>query len=201
MAAASLRALLAGSIDYAGLFPPATLTLEPALRNYAEYARSAESWMLGAFILPWEKFEEAAANLAPFDVEYRLRVSALGPKTDNAAEFIEELLVGADAIRAFDAQHGAIASITQIEMALPTEPGASLADTNRALAGLDVPTFWEANVDEAERTIAFVAERRATGAGRFGFKLRTGGVIASAFPSSIQIARALVAAAAQRRAD
>ncbi len=87
--------------------------------------------------------------------------------------------------------------ITQIEMALPTEPGASLVETNRALAGLHVPTFWEASVDEAERTIAFVAERRATGAGRFGFKLRTGGVIASAFPSSVQIARALVAAATQ----
>ncbi len=120
MAVASLRALLAGAIDYAGLFPPATLTLEPALRNYAEYARSAESWMLGAFILPWEKFEEAGANLAPFDVEHRLCVSALGPKTDNASEFIEELLAGADAIRAFDAGHGAIAGITQIEMALPS---------------------------------------------------------------------------------
>ena len=197
MAAASLRALLDGAIDYAGLFPPATLSLEPALQNYAAYLRSAESWMLGAFILPWEKFEDAAAYLSPFDVEHRLRVSALGPKTDNAAEFIAELSAGVDTIRALDAQHGATAAITQIEMALPSEPGASLADTNRALGGLNVPTFWEANVDDAERTIGFVAEHRATGAGRFGFKLRTGGVIASAFPSSIQIARALVAAAAQ----
>lgn len=196
MAAASLRALLAGAIDYAGLFPPATLTLEPALRNYAGYLRSAESWMLGAFILPWEKFEET--NLTPFDVEHRLRVSALGPKTEHASEFIEELLTGVDAIRAFNARHGAITAITQIEMASPNEPGASLADIHRALAEWAVPTFWEANVDDAERTIAFVAEHRATGAARFGFKLRTGGVIASAFPSSIQIARALVAAALQR---
>jgi hypothetical protein len=198
MVAASLRALLCGAIDYAGLFPPATLTLEPALRNYAEYVRSAESWMLGAFILPWEKFEESAASLTPFDVEHCLRVSALGPKTDNAPEFLGELAAGVETIRAFDAQHGATAAITQIEMPLPSEPGASLADTNRALGGLNVPTFWEANVDDAERAIGFVAEHRATGAGRFGFKLRTGGVIASAFPSSIQVARALVAAAAQR---
>ena len=197
MPVASLRALLTGAIDYAGLFPPASLTLEPALKNHAEYVRSPESWMLGAFILPWAKFEDVSSNLAQFDVEHRLCISALGPKTENAAEFIEALFSGSEPIRAFDARHGATASITQIEMTLPNEPGASLADTNRALAGLDLPVFWEAPVDEAERTVGFVAERRATGTGRYGFKLRTGGVIASAFPSSIQIARALVATVAR----
>ena len=34
MRADSLRALLAHAIDYAGLFPPANLALEPALKNY-----------------------------------------------------------------------------------------------------------------------------------------------------------------------
>ncbi len=197
-AAASLHALLAGSIDYASLFPPASLALEPALKNHAEYVRSLESWMLGAFVLPLGKFEETSALLAPFNVDHRLSISALGAKTDNASEFIEALAVGAETIRDFDERHGATAAVTQIEIPLPTEPGASLDETNRALAGLKAPTFMETNIDEAERTISFVAERRATGAGRFGFKLRTGGVVASAFPSSIQIARALVAAAAQR---
>lgn len=197
-AAASLQALLAGSIDYAGLFPPANLALDQALKNQGGYVRSAESWMLGALVLPLGKFDEASALLAPFDVEQRLAISALGAKTENAAEFIAALADGAETIRDFDERHGATAAVTQLEISLPNEPGASLAETNRALAGLNVPTFLEANVDEAERTIAFVAERRATGAGRFGFKLRTGGVVASAFPSSIQIARALVAAAAQR---
>lgn len=198
MPSASLRALLEGAIDYAGLFPPASLALDPALRNQAEYVRSGEAWMLGAFVLPMRKFDEAASLLRPFDVEHRLSVSALGPATENAAEFIDELSAGGEKIRAFNQEYGAIASVTQIEMALPAEPGASLAETNRALAGIDVPTFWEAKVDEAERTIAFIAERHATGAGRYGFKLRTGGVVASAFPSSIQIARALVAAAKNR---
>jgi hypothetical protein len=198
MASASLRALLAGAVDYAGLFPPASLTLEPALQNQAHYVRSRDAWMLGAFVLPFAKFAEAGSLLAPFNVEDRLCLSALGPKTENAAEFLEALAVGTEKIFAFNAQYGATASVTQLEMALPSEPGASLADTNRALAGLDVPIFWEGNVDDAERSIGFVAENRATGAGRFGFKLRTGGVVASAFPSSVQVARALVAAATLR---
>ena len=159
MPAASLRALLTGAIDYAGLFPPASLSLEPRaqeLRGVCHWP--AESWMLGAFILPFAKFEDASANLAPFDVEHRLCVSALGPPTDNAAEFINELYEGAERTRSgpLTRRNGAIASITQIEMALPAERPArrSPSSTNRALArSLDVPTFWEANVDEeAERT-------------------------------------------------
>jgi hypothetical protein len=193
MPAASLRALLAGAIDYAGLFPPASLTLKPALQNHAEYVRSTDSWMLGAFILPWAKFDTASDELGRFDAVNRVRISALGPKTESASEFIAALIAGADAIRVFETRHGAVASVSQIEMTLPMEPGATLTGTNRALAGLEIPLFWEAASDDAERIISFIAERRRTGAGRFGFKLRTGGVIASAFPSSVQIARALVA--------
>jgi hypothetical protein len=46
MPATSLHALLAHSIDYAGMFPPCSLGLEPALRNQAEYVRSPDAWML-----------------------------------------------------------------------------------------------------------------------------------------------------------
>jgi hypothetical protein len=60
-----LRALLSGLIDYAGLFPPAGLGMEEAVRNYASY-RSGEHagfgefrWMLGRFVL-------AAARLGEF---------------------------------------------------------------------------------------------------------------------------------------
>lgn len=197
-ASASLRALLAGSIDYAGLFPPASLTLEPALKNYAEYLRSTEAWMLGAFVLPWGKFAAASASMTHFDVINRFRISALGSKTESATEFIATLESGASSILAFDAQHGAVAGVAQVEMALPTEPGVTLSSANTALAGLEVCTFLEAPPDEAERTIAFLGERSWSGAGKYGFKLRTGGVIASAFPSAVQIARALVAAAESR---
>jgi len=37
MLAKSQKALLAGLIDYAGLFPPAALSMEEAVRNYARY--------------------------------------------------------------------------------------------------------------------------------------------------------------------
>ena len=57
MSPASLRALLAHSIDYAGMFPPCSLGLGPALRNQAEYVRSSDAWMLGGFVLSTEQFD------------------------------------------------------------------------------------------------------------------------------------------------
>ncbi|MDQ6624836.1 MAG: hypothetical protein M3Y69_01665 [Verrucomicrobiota bacterium] len=195
---ASLRALLNGTVDYAGLFPPASLALEPALANYSAYVRSADAWMLGAFVLPLAKFDEASADLRGFDVENRLQVSALGAKTDTPAEFITAVERAGETIKTFGAQHGAFAGVTQLEMPLATRPGATIGAAYDALNGIDIPVFWEAPADAAERTIVALAEHRnETAAAQFGFKLRTGGVVPAAFPSSVQIARALVAAVHQ----
>lgn len=46
----ALEALLAGAIDYAGLFPPASLPLAQAAANYESYRRSPQQWMLGRFV-------------------------------------------------------------------------------------------------------------------------------------------------------
>ena len=59
---ASVRAMFAGIVDYAGMFPPANLPLEQAIRNYARYRQEPESWMLGRFVCPAEQL----AELSPF---------------------------------------------------------------------------------------------------------------------------------------
>src|SRR5256885_6231831 len=114
MPVASLQALLAKSIDYAGMFPPCSLDLESALRNQAQYVRDPDAWMLGAFVLPVEKFDAAVGNLSLFDQEHPLLISALGAKTANASEFIAALKVAADKIKSFCAQHVPLVSIRQL---------------------------------------------------------------------------------------
>ena len=52
MPAASARALMAGAVDYAGLFPPAQLPLADALAEYRRALAGADAWMLGRFIVP-----------------------------------------------------------------------------------------------------------------------------------------------------
>ncbi len=181
MPAAALRALLENAIDYAGLFPPADLALELALENQAGYVRSPDRWMLGAFILPVGKFAAAAGQLARFSAEHPLQVSALGPKLAESANFRETLQEFTAVVENFAAAHAGVATVTQFEMPLPAGAEAE------SLGGLRV--FWERAADAAPATIAALAGSGA------GFKLRTGGVTADAFPTDAQIARALVAGA------
>jgi hypothetical protein len=195
MPAASLRALLAQSIDYAGMFPPCGLALEPAMKNQAGYTGMDDSWMLGSFVLPLTKFEEAKNHLSQFDQKHPLRISALGTRTKNESAFRETLAAHMQTMRSLVKAHGAILSVTQLEMLLPPDPDeALLKDARSTLEGLIA--FWEAPAETAERTIALLAQSDPEK--MMGFKLRTGGVTADAFPTSAQIARVLVAAAKHR---
>jgi hypothetical protein len=77
----------------------------------------------------------------------------------------------------------------------PARTGLALLKEARSIVG-DLPVFWEAPPGRAEQTIALVAQHNSDAdLATFGYKLRTGGVTADAFPTSAQIAAALVAPA------
>src|SRR5438552_11238312 len=188
----SLHVLLAHSIDYAGTFPPCSLDLKRALANQSRYVGSPDAWMLGAFILSVGQFTAAKEHLSQFDPQHPLRVSALGPKTENAAAFRTVLPKVISAIRSFSAHNVDLLAVDQFEMLLPPDVDLDLLGYARALVG-ELMTFWEAPVEIAARTIALLAEHNSdTDSLPFGYKLRTGGVTAEVFPSSAQIAKALV---------
>jgi len=60
----SLRVLLDGLIDYAGLFPPAALSMQDAVRNYARYRDGEYAWALGRFVVPKARVREVPAEFA-----------------------------------------------------------------------------------------------------------------------------------------
>ena len=142
--------------------------------------------------LPVGQFDAAKQILSQFDPQHPLRVSALGPKTDNAAAFREAFEKTSAAIRSLSAHNVDLVSINQLEMFLPDDVDLALLKEVRPIAG-NLPAFWEAPPDRAEQTIGLLAEHNSeTDTPTFGFKLRTGGVTADAFPTSQQIAKALV---------
>ena len=195
---ASLRALLEGAIDYAGMFPPCALALEPALRNQASYVRSVEAWMLNGFVLPVGQFNPAKQFLAEFDPDHPLRVAALGPKTAGVDAFLDALANAAAAIHSMAASDSEVVSISHLEVALPDDVDSASLKKAEAITG-ELPVFWEAPPEKAEQTIVLIARHKPDGGtAKFGYKLRTGGVTADAFPSSAQIARALVTAASHQ---
>jgi len=74
MLARSTQALLTQLIDYAGMFPPASLSLDEAVRKYEEYQRGPYAWMLGRFVVPLaqaahvEHLPLSVLGDGPFDV-------------------------------------------------------------------------------------------------------------------------------------
>src|SRR2546427_11069434 len=192
MPTASLQPLLAKSINYSGMFPPCSLALQPAFQNHAKYVWSPEAWMLNTFVLPVEQFDSTKQLLSQFDPLHPLRVAALGPKTGNADAFLEALGEADAAIRSFSRYDVDLLSISHLEMFLPHDVDLALLEEARSILG-DLPVFWETPPDRAEQTAALLAEHNSDeDAATFGYKLRTGGVTADAFPTSTQIAGALV---------
>src|SRR5271169_4786540 len=90
----SLRILLESLIDYAGLFPPAALTMGPTVRNYDAYRRSEHAWLLARLVMPVARLGEfeaalgqlpsAGANSGPWKL-----TSPLGP---NVAADVAKIL-------------------------------------------------------------------------------------------------------------
>src|SRR5207244_3747322 len=109
--------------------------------------------------------------------------------------FLDGLYNIETAFRSFSRYDADLISISHLEMFLPEDVDSASLKAARSIVS-EVPVFWEAPPERAEQTIALIAghnsdEDMAT----FGYKLRTGGVTADTFPTSAQIARALVTAA------
>jgi hypothetical protein len=148
--------------------------------------------MLGAFVLSTEQFEATKQLLSQFDAQHPLRVAALGPKTASTDAFLEALDDADAAIRSLSRHNVDLISISHLEMFLPHDIDLTSLQEARSILG-DLAVFWEAPPDRAEQTIALLAGFNSDAdLATFGYKLRTGGVTADAFPTSMQIAKALV---------
>src|SRR5688500_4073397 len=187
---ASLRALLTGVIDYAGIFPPAELPLDESIRNYARYRTEPEAWMLGRLICPAARLNELEAYVGElFTLASPLNVSALGRGGKTADEFLAGFERDVGPIVEFKRRRGARATVDVLELKLPPSPDVAFDFDSEPLK-----LFFEAapGTDDWRRAINAAMDVAVTSGHGSGFKLRTGGVEASAFLTSEQIARAIV---------
>jgi hypothetical protein len=204
----SLRALLTGIIDYAGMFPPARLDLKPALDNYCRYRQQADAWMLGRFVCPAGQLAEAGKVMAAIGAEGPLPLVTLG--RSNASDG-ETFRADIHLINVFQEQQHGRATVTALETKLPDAPADVLPPALRdywqtklrgaapILAGFahDTSIFVEAPMGghwlaRLSAAIEAIAEFNSQASERrLGFKLRCGGLEASAFPPTEQVALAL----------
>lgn len=58
-----MRAAFAGIVDYAGLFPPAALSMAAVVSEYDRERRGRDRWMLGRFVVAASRLEEMGTAL------------------------------------------------------------------------------------------------------------------------------------------
>lgn len=177
--APSLRVLLYAIVDYAGLFPPASLEMAAATSEYARHRSGADAWALGRFVLPaarLEEFEAATQGVLPRDAASSWALSALlGSDLEEDLGRIERFNE-----RHGDARRGAVL-VDTVELKTHTA-----RDVSRASDLLDrrFDTYMEVPVHEdPAEMIAAIAQTVAKA------KIRTGGVTLDAFPSGAQVLR------------
>lgn len=171
--AASLRTLLDGLIDYAGLFPPAALDMGAAAAEYAAQRASAHAWALGRFVCPAARLAElaevAAVQGAPWPV---------------AALVGADVQADCDAIVRLRETHGERFVVDVVE-GRAADPEAIEAFSD-ALPDL-VEGYVEIPIADDPAALLDVAADHLLSA-----KIRTGGLTPDAFPPAAQIARFMV---------
>lgn len=192
MPSKSLQAFTSGLIDYAGLFPPANLTLPPAIKNYAQYLNSNDRRMLARFIIPAGRLAELTSELMGlFTREKPLYLSFICPNVPTNLTLIQ----------AFSEQYEDRIRLDIIETKLPANGDFAehVAETAVSIqsSGLNLRPFYELPFNETwddnlETAIAALAEHNKQAETDVGFKLRCGGVEAHMFPSPTQVSRAIL---------
>ncbi|MFS0646380.1 hypothetical protein [Siminovitchia sp. 179-K 8D1 HS] len=202
----SAEMLLRNLIDYAGLFPPACLSLNEAVQNYAAYLRGSDGWMLGSYIHPASSIQELKPYVGAFS-DRELSISALGRKSESYRECLKLLEEDLDTVASFEKEHRERVRITAFELPLPPsipeehdieQLSVLTSDYDMTLYCEITFAFGEDWYEQMLKALDCFANYNKTAPYPIGMKLRTGGVKAEMIPAPGQLA-AFIAACRDRK--
>ncbi len=207
----SLKQLITHLIDYAGLFPPASLPLREAYEQFTGYINESDEWILSKFICPAKQLSSLAVLINSDVNNYKpFSISVLGRSGTDSEEFIKGTAEDVNLIIQFLQQTKNKFLTDAFEVRLPEDlvlgnnPDAmyEVMNSTAAIIKENVPFYvkvffeiplkndWKSSVNNFASALKKHNEffGQDENFPRSGFKLRTGGVEASAFPSPEQIA-------------
>ncbi len=180
-------------IDYAGLFPPSELPFDDAISNYKLYFSSSDSWILNRFICPISKLNNLLPHLSDFTAEKPLHLSVLLTGNFQDDTYINKFHEELSTIKTFEDQYGDVCKIKSLEAKIDTQNN-NLNDIlnilSTSIESLDnsVEIFLEPIITDFSTISNQISTSNIK---NIQLKLRCGGIVPEAFPSSKTIASAL----------
>lgn len=170
----AIESLLAALFDYAGLYPPASLSVRSAANNYLEYQSGEHAAALGRFIVNLDRVEELRSVAG--DSFSQLKLSVIATESTDW-DGVADLVLGGAKIDAVEIKCNSTTEIERIASRIPS----------------DLAAYFEVGMEdsghEALNAIAAAGARA---------KIRMGGVVADAIPAVPEVAGMLEALAALR---
>jgi hypothetical protein len=188
----AISRLLSKSIDYAGLFPPASLPMSEVIQTFKRYLNGRESWIISSIVLPIDRLMEVAGS---FD-DTPCRLTAIPRRTEDSHLWLGRLGEDCNHLRSFLAAHPQVA-VQALEIPLPKPEDASeiakrveelVPLVNEQRVFLELPPGASSFREELDATISALDSHRLS---LWGIKLRMGGTVPDAFPSIATVADVL----------
>jgi hypothetical protein len=167
----TIHTLLAGFFDYAGLYPPASLSLRSAANNYMDYASGQHAAALGRFIVNADRLEEL--RTIAVDRLNQFKLSVIAPDVQSLKGISREI------------SNGMPIDTVEIKCADPGVIKQIAATVPRSLT-----TYIEIPFDSRGITALDLVSRAGMNA-----KIRMGGIVAGAFPPVLAVIQMLNALA------
>jgi hypothetical protein len=174
------EALLGRIVDYAGLFPPAALSMESAVENYRRYLGGDFGWMLNGFVAPAPRLGEFSAAFEKAccgerEAPWTLNIVCAGENPDDVRA-IQNFQQGAVFIGSLETKAANAQAARQILERMPAA---------RA-------RYVEFPPEKAAEVLPVLADHGAWA------KIRMGGVTAESVPTSEVVARFLLQCVRER---
>jgi hypothetical protein len=158
-----IETLLGGLIDYAGLYPPASLDLRTAVRNYRSYQDGSHAFALGRFVLDIGLTDELRQVAG--DAFSAMPLSVIAPPSVDAQK-LSGLIDAGFRIESVEIKCAEPANLAEIGRRLPHK----------------IECYIEVPMHESTEALDVLAESRMRA------KLRLGGVIPEAFTDAKSVA-------------
>jgi len=189
----SLECFLEKLIDYAGLFPPAKLEIEPAINNYLEIIKSRDRWIISQFIIPISRLNEISTDLMKnYSKEFPLTLSLISTDLCNEIIIVNDFLNKYGSSSKFIGNESSILDLSTFSQYLLNVHQICKKQN------LHIVSFYEVGpsdnwIEEMNEAVSKISRFNAEYGENIGFKLRCGGVEAHMFPPAEDIAYAILA--------